>query len=279
MSVTDIAAKKNSGASPIPQLALELAAATRMLEAENILDYSGHVSSRIPGRDDAFLIQIGSTSRQELGPSDILVVDYDCNVLEGEGKPPSETVIHAEILKARPDVNSVIHCHMDLAIAFTMMEGVKLEMMRARATRWKSGIPTHPDPSHIKLVEQGVDLANTLGPHHVALMRAHGLVMTAESIRHLFIDCIHFKENALAQLQVMQSGARPVPLTEQEIEAIELMEMRDWHAKKLWNYYIRKGFKEGQLDPEWQAALTPTKESMKREKMYDDKVLAKMKKR
>jgi L-ribulose-5-phosphate 4-epimerase len=278
MSVTDIATKKNSEASPIPQLSLELAAATRLLEKEGILDYSGHVSSRIPGRDDAFLIQIGSTSRQELDPADILVVDFDCNVLEGEGKPPSETVIHAEILKARPDVNAVIHCHMDLAIAFTMMENVSMLPMRARASRWKSGIPTHPDPSHIKLVEQAIDLAKTLGPHHVALMRAHGLVMTAESIRHLFIDCVHFKENALAQLQVMQSGARPVPLREEEIEAIELMEMRDWHAKKLWNYYIRKGFKEGQLDPGWQATLTPTKESMKRDKMFDDKVLAKVKK-
>jgi L-ribulose-5-phosphate 4-epimerase len=279
MSVTDIAAKKNSDASPIPQLALELAAATRLLEKEGILDYSGHVSSRIPARDDAFMIQIGSTSRQELDPADILIVDYDCNVLEGEGKPPSETVIHAEILKARPDVNAVIHCHMDLAIAFTMMEGVSILPMRSRASRWKSGIPTHPDPSHIKLVEQGIDLAKTLGPHHVALMRAHGLVMTAESIRHLFIDCVHFKENALAQLQVMQSGAKPVPLTDEEIEAIELMEMRDWHCKKLWNYYIRKGFKEGQLDQDWKADLTPTKEFMKREKMFDDKVLAKMKKR
>ena len=279
MSVADIAVKKNSEASPIPQLSLELAAATRLLEKEGILDYSGHVASRIPGRDDAFLIQIGSTSRQELDPADILIVDFDCNVLEGEGKPPSETVIHAEILKARPDVNAVIHCHMDLAIAFTMMQGVKIELLRARATRWKSGVPTHPDPSHIKLVDQAVDLANTLGPHHVALMRAHGLVMTAESIRHLFIDCVHFKENALAQLQVLQSGAKCVPLTDEEIEAIELMEMRDWHCKKLWNYYIRKGFKEGQLDQDWKAALTPTKEFMKREKMFDDKVLAKMKQR
>src|SRR3954451_5829524 len=134
MSVTDIATKKNSEASPIPQLSLELAAATRLLEKEGILDYSGHVSSRIPGRDDAFMIQIGSPSRQELDPADILIVDYDCNVLEGEGKPPSETVIHAEILKARPDVNAVIHCHMDLAIAFTMMENVSMLPMRARAS-------------------------------------------------------------------------------------------------------------------------------------------------
>ena len=271
MSVTEIATKKT--APPNEQFALEAAATTRLLEAEGILDYSGHVSIRIPGRD-AFVIQVGSTSRQEVGPANILVCDFDCKVIEGDGQPPSETVIHTEIFKARPDVNAVLHCHMDLAIAFTMMEGVKIELMRARASRWKSGIPTHPDPSHIKLMEQGIDLAKTLGPHHVALMRAHGLVMTAESIRHLFVDAVHFKENALAQLQVMQSGAKPVPLNDEEIEQIEAMEMRDWHMQKLWNYYVRKAIKDGVLPSDW-SALVPSKDAMKRDKMYDERRVVK----
>jgi L-ribulose-5-phosphate 4-epimerase len=266
MSVTDIATKK---APPNEQFALETAATTRLLEAEGILDYSGHVAVRIPGRD-ALMIQVGVTSRQEVGPANMLIVDFDCNVIEGEGQPPSETVIHTEIMKARPDVNATLHCHMDLAIAFTMMEGVSLLPMRARASRWKSGIPTHPDPSHIKFKEQGIELANTLGPHHVALMRAHGLVMTAESVRHLFVDAVHFKENALAQMQVMQSGARPVPLTDAEIEQIEAMEMRDWHCKKLWNYYVRKAMKDGQLPADW-SALVPSKDALKRDKMYDER--------
>ena len=272
MSVTDIASKKGQ-AVPNEQFALDAAATTRLLEAEGILDYSGHVSVRIPDRD-AFMIQIGVTSRQELTPADVLVCDFDCKVLEGTGQPPSETVIHSEIYKARPDVNAVLHCHMDLAIAFTMMEGVKIELMRARATRWKSGVPTHPDPSHIKLKEQGIDLAKTLGPHHVALMRAHGLVMTAESVRHLFVDAVHFKENALAQLQVMQSGVKVVPLTEGEIEQIEQMEMRDWHAKKLWNYYVRKSIKDGVLPSDW-SGLIPSKDALHRDKMYDERRVVK----
>ena len=133
---------------------LEAAAATRLLVAEGILDYSGHVSARIPGRD-AFVVQIGSQSRAELSPETMLVVDYDGKVLEGDGQPPSELPIHLEILKARPDVEAVLHSHMELAIAFTMMEGVKLVPMRARASRWKSGIPTDPDPSHIKYARAG----------------------------------------------------------------------------------------------------------------------------
>jgi len=243
---------------------LETAAATRLLESEGILDYSGHVSTRIPERD-AFVIQIGSTSRAEVTPESMLVVDYEGNVLEGDGQPPSELAIHLEILRARPDVQSVLHSHMELAIAFTMMESVKLLPMRARASRWKSGIPIDPDPSHIKLREQGRSLARTLGPHHAVLMRAHGLCLVAESARALFVDAVHFKENATAQMQALQAGAKPVPLTEAEIAQIEKMEMREWHIKKLWNYFVRKALDEEVLPPAWKDELVPSKEMLTRE--------------
>jgi L-ribulose-5-phosphate 4-epimerase len=247
--------------------ALEAAAATRMLVEERILDYSGHVSIRVPGQD-AFVIQVGSHSRQEVDPAAMLVVDFDGKVLEGDGQPPSEIPIHIEILKARPDVQAVLHSHMELAIAFTMMEGVKLLPMRARASRWKSGIPTDPDPSHIKTVEQGRALAKTLGPHHAVLMRAHGLTLVAESPQALFIDAVHFKENATALMQALQAGAKPLPLTDAEIEQIEKMEMRDWHINKLWNYYVRKGLSEDVLPQEWGDALVPSKAMLTRDRTY-----------
>jgi ribulose-5-phosphate 4-epimerase/fuculose-1-phosphate aldolase len=264
MSVTELRPSRGSNA-PVEQVKLETAATTRLLEAEGILDYSGHVSTRIPGRD-AFVIQIGSTSRAEVTPESMLVVDYDGTVLEGDGQPPSELPIHLEILRARPDVQSVLHSHMELAIAFTMMEGVKLVPMRARASRWKSGIPTDPDPSHIKLPEQGRALAKTLGPHHAVLMRAHGLCLVAESVQALFVDAVHFKENATAQMQALQAGAKPIPLTDAEIAQIERMEMREWHIKKLWNYYIRKANVENVLPQSWADQLVPTKEMLKRDK-------------
>jgi ribulose-5-phosphate 4-epimerase/fuculose-1-phosphate aldolase len=265
MAISQLSQKTPGSGAPaaLDSVALETSAATRLLVTEGILDYSGHISTRIPGRD-AFVIQIGSTSRAEVGPDSMLVVDYSGKVIEGDGQPPSELPIHLEILHARPDVQAVLHCHMELAIAFTMMQGVELVPMRARASRWKSGIPTHPDPSHIKLTEQGRALAKTLGPHHAALMRAHGLVLTAESVRALFIDAVHFKENARAQLEVLQAGAKPLALTAHEIEQIERMEMRDWHIKKLWNYYIRKGAAENVLPREWKDALVPNKDMLRR---------------
>lgn len=232
------------------RLAAEVCAVTRMLEEMNILQYSGHIAVRVPGQD-ALMIQRRTDSRAELAPERILTVDFDGKVIDGDGKPPSETAIHIETMRARPDVNASLHSHMDLAIAFTMMEGAQLLPMRARATRWASGIPTHPDPSHIKFPQQGKELAATLAHHHVALMRAHGLLLVAESLPALISDAVHFEENATAQLQVMNAGAKPKPLTAQEIEQILKLEDRPHHVAKMWNYYVRKGIAAGTVAKEW----------------------------
>lgn len=234
----------------IARLQAQVAAATRLLNMLGILDYSGHISVRVPGRD-ALLIQPHTDSRAELTPERVLVVDFDGEVLQGDARPPSETPIHIEILKARPDVQAVLHCHMKVAIAFTMMDGVKLLPMRSRAVRWESGIPVHPDPSHIKLTEQAQALAKSLGPHHAALMRAHGMVLTAESVPALLIDAVHFEENANALMQVMQAGAKPLPLTRAEMDQINRHEKRDHHIGKLWKYYIGKGIGAGLLSRDW----------------------------
>jgi len=256
MAHADASLSRRNAPGPVSLIALEVAAATRLLVAEGILDYSGHLSARIPG-EDAFVIQAGSDSRAELMPERMLVVGYDGKVRKGNGKPPSELAIHLAVFKSRPDVQAVLHCHMGLAIAFTMMQGVTLQPMRARSVRWMSGIPTHPDPSHIKLAEQGRALAATLGPHHAALMRAHGLILVAESVRAAFVDAVHFVENARAQMQVLQSGCKPVPLTPDEMQQILRHETRDWHVRKLWNYYVRKGAKDGALASDGLDILLP----------------------
>ena len=51
-----------------------IAAATRLLNAEGVLGYSGHVSARIGG-DDGILIQPFQTSRSALAPENLIPCD------------------------------------------------------------------------------------------------------------------------------------------------------------------------------------------------------------
>ena len=237
------------------RLRQQVAAATLLLNAENILGYSGHVSARLSG-GDTFLIQSFEQSRAELRPEHLLVCGFDGRVRRGPSdvRPPSEVFLHTEILRARPDVQAVAHFHHDLTTTFSLVEGVPLRPIKNHAVRWESGIPTHSDPSHVSSAALGRSLAATLGPHHALLIRAHGQVVVAESLPALLVDCIHFVENAEALYRAATLG-RVKPLSPAEMAAFRRDFDRDRHVAKLWRYYLGQGRARGLLPEGWMPAL------------------------
>ncbi len=235
----------------VAQISREVAAATRILEWRGVLNYSGHISCRIPGTQD-ILIQRRNDSRAKVLPERLVRVAMDGRTLSNEGKPPSELVIHLEILKARPDVNCVLHCHMPSAVKFTLMKDAHLTPLLCHATRWRSGIPVHDNPGHIETEEQGRALAASLGPHNAALMRAHGMVLVAESAPGIVVDAIHFQENADALMDVMRAGQEPMPLSDAELDELIKHERRGHHVRKIWDHYAGKASDEGIIPAEWE---------------------------
>ena len=63
------------------KLRTEVAMCVRMLEHLGLIDYSGHVSCRIPDTDTIFINSWGA-SRHGLGPQDIVKSDLDANPLK-----------------------------------------------------------------------------------------------------------------------------------------------------------------------------------------------------
>ena len=249
---TMVAAKtKKSAVLSERTLREQVAACTLLLNDLGLMGYSGHVSARLPGRD-ALLIQPFDQSRASLKPADLLICDFDGNVLKGpKGKRPvSEVFLHTEILRARPDVNSVAHFHHELTTVFTLVEGLELKLIKNHAVRWVSGIPVHEDPSHVSDPELGGALAQTLGPHHALLIRAHGQVVAAESVPGALIDSVHFVENAEVMYQAAALG-KVKPLTQKEIDGFLHDFKRDRHIPKLWTYYVGRGRDKKLLPAKW----------------------------
>lgn len=211
-----------------------IAVATRTLNHQGILGYSGHISARLAGSGDEYVIQAFDQSRAEVTPDDLVVVDGDGNFVRGRdgARPPDEVAIHTEILRVRGDVNAVFHFHPHVATLFTMVKGVQLLPVDAHAFRWASGIPVHPVPAKINDADMGAALAATLGDHNAALMRAHGAVLVAESIEALMIDAIHFCENAEANYKAAMLGT-VTPLSEDDMTLIASKLNRAAHTGKL----------------------------------------------
>lgn len=249
--MTAATATHNETSAEAARLRNQVAACTLILNAEGILGYSGHVSARLPD-GETFLIQPIDTPRSDLRPDELIVCDLDANVVHSPhgDRPPAETVIHSELYRARPDIMSVAHFHHDITNVFTLVEGAELRPIKNHAIRWESGIPVHPDPAHVASQEQGRALARTLGPHHALQIRAHGQVITAESVPAVLVDSVHFVENGMAMYHAAAIG-KVRPLSPQDMASFAKEFKRQRHIDKLWRYYIGNGRKAGFIPADW----------------------------
>jgi L-fuculose-phosphate aldolase len=59
-------------------------------------------------------------SKGFMKPEDLCIVDMDGNQVSGKRKRSSEILLHLTILKERPDIKSVVHCHPPHATAFAV---------------------------------------------------------------------------------------------------------------------------------------------------------------
>ena len=246
------AAPAVKGSNSREVLKVQVAACTRLLNMAGILHYSGHLSARVPGTDTIY-IQTRTESRADVSPDSLLLVDLDGNVIEGKGKPPSELCIHTGIYKARPDAGAVIHNHMELAAAFTMVKDVKLQCMSFHAVRWADGIPVMREAGKFKTEEHGRALAKAIGKHNALLLRAHGIVLVSEGPTAILSDTMHFEDNAKQQKEALQLSRNLDPIDQSELARVHEYEDRDHHIRKMWNYYVGEGVKKGAIPEGWDA--------------------------
>lgn len=185
--------------------------AWHFLYKRGFIEGFGHISARLPG-SDRFLI-----ARHSLGPrataEDFLVLDLEGRKLAGQGDITGEYPIHLDILRARPDVGSVIHYHGLYSTAFTTSEQT-LRPIHLMGTIFHDGIPIYPDPRLVSNRQRGAALAKALGPHRAVLMRAHGAAITGGSVEEAVGGAFLFEENA-RRACISAGLGKPVWLDEQ----------------------------------------------------------------
>lgn len=174
-------------------LIANLLKAWTFLYRRGFIEGFGHISARVPGTDRFFL------ARHSLGPracaDDFLLVDMDGKVHAGRGDMPGEYPIHLEILRARPDVGSVVHYHGMYSTAFTT-SGRRLGAVHTMGTLFHDGVPVYPDPRLVQSAERGRALAGALGDCRAVLLHAHGVAVTGASVEECVGGAFLFEENA-----------------------------------------------------------------------------------
>jgi ribulose-5-phosphate 4-epimerase/fuculose-1-phosphate aldolase len=145
-------------------------------------DILGHVSLRLG--PDRMLIRCRGPEDEGL----LFTLDRDVHPADLDGKGdlpsgwtvPNELPIHGELLRARPEVDAVVHCHPP-AVLVAGVEEIPLRPVfgayHIPAARLAlDGVPVYPRAVLVRRPELGRELVEAMGSSTVCLMKGHGIV-------------------------------------------------------------------------------------------------------
>lgn len=226
----------------------DLVIANRILAREKVVDDFGHVSARDP-TDPRFFWLSRSRSPELVEREDLIRFDLDGVPQDaGHRKPYLETILHARIYAARPDVNAIVHHHARAVLPFTILP-IPLRpvfhlgaLIGPEVPVWDSR-PEFGDTALIVDTAPMADsLARTLGERPCALLARHGAVCAEADLKRVVFTAIYMAENAALQMAALAHGT-PDYLTEGEIARTRAMQFGERPLLRAWAYRAaRAGF-------------------------------------
>jgi ribulose-5-phosphate 4-epimerase/fuculose-1-phosphate aldolase len=141
-----------------------------------------------------------------LRPEQMITVDLDGRLVEGDDPPAKEVQIHTAIYRARPDVGGVVHTHQTLATIFGVVGRPILPLLHVEAPLVARGVPIYPSPELIDTPELGDAVAQVLGDRPVCHLQGHGIVTVGATVEEATIRAIHLERLARANLLAAQLG-------------------------------------------------------------------------
>ena len=183
-----------------------LADAGRVLAHEGQGDYvAGHVSLRLPDQPNRFLMKPAGIGLEEMTDENIITVDIEGNKVAGAAERHNEVFIHSEVLRARPDVQAVVHTHAVYAVVFSSL-GKPLQAVSNDGAFFANGLPVFSETTELIITKaRGSAVARTLGNYGALILRNHGIVTAATTMEEAV--WLALKLNQACHIQMMAEWA------------------------------------------------------------------------
>ena len=169
-----------------------------------------HLSARLPGKSDEYLINPYGHLFDEISASSLLHMNWDGEVVTGDAEPNNAGhLIHTAVLKARPEINFVLHSHTRAGCAVSAMKDGVLPLSQ------HSNIVLDTIAYHdYQVVTQAEDecdlLARDLGDKYLMVMRNHGLLACGRTAAEAFFYHYFLEMACKIQVDVLSSGVEMI---------------------------------------------------------------------
>jgi L-ribulose-5-phosphate 4-epimerase len=179
----------------------------------------GNISARDP-QTGLVVIKPSGVRYPDLTPENMVVVDINGVVIEGDYKPSSDTASHCYIYRQRPDLNGVVHTHSRYATAFAALGKPIPCFLTGMADEFGGEIPC----GGFALIggeEIGQEVVRVLeGTHSPAvIMQNHGVFTVGKTVEGAVKAAVMAEDSAMTSWLALQIGT-PIPIPEDKIASL-----------------------------------------------------------
>lgn len=190
------------------------------------------MSARVPGRD-AMLI----TPRRAPGllsdPDDMLMLDFEGKLLEGDGPIAIEAVMHGAIYQTHPNLHALVRTHSKYVNVMGIL-GKPPRPVHGFGSFLGAEVPIFSKPFLVATAGLAREVAASLGDAEALVLRGNGDIVAGASVPEATVKAIFLEQSCELQYLALCAG-QPTYMTPEEI-AIRREPGYD-HYDRAWNYY------------------------------------------
>lgn len=199
-----------------------------------------HISLRIPGRHDQYLINPFGLMYDEITATNLTVVDADCQIIHaptGMGVNPAGFVIHGAIHAARADIACVMHTHTPAGMGVSAQRHGLLPISQ-HAAMFHNALAYHDSEGIAVHDEERERLVEDLGDKRAMILRNHGLLTAGATVGEALQRMINLETACRGQVAALAGGGELTYLKHEALASTEetvrtLTDFgRDWAALK-----------------------------------------------
>ncbi|MDK2946725.1 class II aldolase/adducin family protein [Geotoga petraea] len=182
---------------------LELTNACKKIANDNLVKGTwGNFSIKVK---DKIIITPSGYSYELMTPNDLVIINLEGNILEGDRVPSSEWMMHSEIYKKRKDVDIILHTHPKYSsiASVTMDEIPSLIEDSAMILGPYIKVTDYKLPGTRDLA---VETVNKIGDNNAVVMRNHGLVTVGNSFNEVISAAHIVEKNIMIYIEALKLG-------------------------------------------------------------------------
>jgi ribulose-5-phosphate 4-epimerase/fuculose-1-phosphate aldolase len=208
-----------------------------------------HISARVPGTEDHFLINRYGVLFHEMRPEDLVKIDTagaPVALVNPEDVDSSKVnaagfTIHSAIHMARHDLACVIHTHTADGMAVSTQKQGLLPITQ-HALRFHNRLAYHAYEGIALDLEERDRLVADMGAHNAMILRNHGLLAAGRTIAEAFVNIYYLERACQAQIKATGGGAElvfpPEDVRERTARQFERPTALDY-CERVWNSATR----------------------------------------